>query len=194
MVNQINYPTHRISVAKIPPKEIQSGGPIFSAQSPSGPSSNCTWCGELLLWFGKLQRSLGSFSNTGKSWKQERWESVLNGGNEPPNSVKTEGRVTCSLQNPQNSSVSTLEKQWIRARCPQNQLLDWWAIWMIGRTQECFQLTHEGWCGFGQQPQPHPIPAHTLEVSKWVCGPIVGTSNSKDNFGRWIGLGILSSG
>lgn len=101
MVNQINYPTHRISVAKIPPKKIQSGGTKLAQflqhnppQVPVAIAPGVENCCCDSASFKDLSAS--SFSNTGKSWKQERWECVLNGCNEPPKSVKREGRVTCS--------------------------------------------------------------------------------------------------
>jgi len=113
-IKSITPPT-AFSVAKIPPKKIQSGGTklaqFFQHNPPQVPVAiapgveNC--CCDSAS-FKDLSAALVTQESLGI---KKRWESVLNGGNEPPNSVKTEGRVTCSLQNPQNSSVSTLEKQ-----------------------------------------------------------------------------------
>ena len=110
---------------------------------------------------------------------------------------KEGGQGHVFITNPTNSSVSTLQLE----KNDKSELGVHIIIYFPDERFGCFgepknvlSLHMRGWCGFGQQPQPHPIPAHSLELSKWVCGPIVGTSNSKDNCGRWIRLGILSSG
>lgn len=87
MVNQINYPTHRISVAKIPLKKIHSGGtklsPIFSAQiplrSPVAIAPGVENCCCDSASFKNLSAALVTQASLGI---KERWESVLNGATE----------------------------------------------------------------------------------------------------------------
>lgn len=99
MVNRINYPTHRISVAKIPPKKIQSGGTklaqFLQHNSPQVPVAiapgveNCC-CDSAkfkdLSAALATQESLGSKKGENLCWMATEF---------------SKDRVTCSLQNPQ---------------------------------------------------------------------------------------------
>jgi hypothetical protein len=147
-----------------------------------------------MLWFGKLQRSLGSFSNTGKSWNQEKVGICVEWWQRATEFSKEGGQGHVFVTKPTKFKCFNLGKT-INPSSLSTKSITWLMSDLDDEFREpknVFSLHMRGGVVLASNHNP-PIPAHTLEASKWVCGPIVGTSNSKGNFGRWIGLGILSS-